>query len=440
MLLSLHMKIPPESLRLIFPNTSPKDKDYGKTLEEIKLNNDNVIKLVRKAEEQQEVPILNNLGKLTDKARAVFVEIFNTFAVDEKMTEKEFAAFSRICLSNQKISEKDERIISKIRKYDIERKGYLSLDDFLSFYESSTKEKESVVRNNLKNLGYGLDLTLKDYSFSNIKPDFYLIKKLPRYIFSNNSKYLHSLFGLLNTNIAPQAMHLIFRLSPSEYLVQQVLDIWKVGSDLDSLFPISHPYQSMYSLYLARSLLENNSGSPISEIRNEVSADKRKEWRKNFLTNNGISWIINQLDAIKNAINENGITTYTKILLQILGVSVLGSAQNLEKFQTLAHQFGFVKEVRFLKSGADGNEEERVILFIKKKHKSLVIANDLQEYTEFIDLLKENPVIGTIDLPHLTFQLWQLFECLSDTKHKFDQISKKNCYYFVISYQGPIFL
>lgn len=198
MLIAKRLNLAYEILRLIFMTCEVKDSDNGRTLEELKVPEGEVIKVTRRTEEFIPRVSLVKDKALTDKARSVFTELFDRFSKHAKMLPANYAEFAQGCLGDATISENDYQIIGIYKDYDKEKKGYLALSDFLNFYETASIGREEVVWNNLKELGYGPDLNKLDAERPIVITNTLPRDKLPRYLLANDSDYLDFLFSLVS--------------------------------------------------------------------------------------------------------------------------------------------------------------------------------------------------------------------------------------------------
>jgi len=197
-LIARKIKIAPEIVRLIISSNDPKDRDNGKTLEELKITDGEVIRASKRSEEfVARVSLLKNKA-FNDKAKAVFMEIFERFSKDGKMTPLECAAFTRVCLSDRYIDINDHQVQGLFAEYDKEKKGWLTSEEFLLFYERSANEREDTVWNNLRELGYGPDLNRLDAEKPILTTSSAVKDRLPRYLLSNNPDYIGFLFSLVS--------------------------------------------------------------------------------------------------------------------------------------------------------------------------------------------------------------------------------------------------
>lgn len=79
--------------------------------------------------------------------------------------------------------------------YDTNKDGYLSLDDFIRFYENSIKTREYTVWNNLETLGIRYDLKILDDLEMPVAEPHTLI----RYLLINDEKFMNLLFQILHS-------------------------------------------------------------------------------------------------------------------------------------------------------------------------------------------------------------------------------------------------
>ena len=198
MLIAKKLNLAHEMLRLIFMTCEVRESDNGRTLEELKVPDGEVIKVIKRTEEFIPRVNLHRDKILTDKARSVLTEVYDRFSKDGKMFPPNYAEFTQVCLGDRSITENDYQILTIYKEYDKEKKGYLLLEEFLKFYEVSSVSREEVVRNNLKELGYGPDLNKQDAEKPVVITNALPKDKLPRYLLANDSDYFDFLFSLMS--------------------------------------------------------------------------------------------------------------------------------------------------------------------------------------------------------------------------------------------------
>ena len=100
-LVSKKLMIAPELLKLVVPGSETKDRDNGKMLEDLKVGDGDNIRATKRSEDfVARTALLSKQKLLTDKAKAVFSEVFERFSKDGKMLPIDCASFTRVCLCN----------------------------------------------------------------------------------------------------------------------------------------------------------------------------------------------------------------------------------------------------------------------------------------------------------------------------------------------------
>ena len=104
MLIANKLKIQPEVIRVMLTGTDPKEKDNGKTMEQIHILDGDTIKALKRTEEFVSRVDLLKGKQLTEKAKGAFSEIFDRFSKDGHMTRMDLASFTSICLCKRKFN------------------------------------------------------------------------------------------------------------------------------------------------------------------------------------------------------------------------------------------------------------------------------------------------------------------------------------------------
>ena len=191
------LKLQPEVLQLSKSDVEIKDKNNGKTLQEIKIIQNEILKVKMKNEENNsKIRVLFEDGKLTEKAKIMIEEIFNKYSTDGKMNRLNAAIFIEKFIPN-KFMKANLRVDTIFKDNDPEKKNYLTKENFFKYFERTIIYYQETIFEKLKRLGY-----------SNLNPEspeksaqiFTIIfpEQLPRYILSNNPDYLQFLFSLLS--------------------------------------------------------------------------------------------------------------------------------------------------------------------------------------------------------------------------------------------------
>ena len=98
MLIAQKLNIPPEMLMVSFGSVDPTDKDNGRTLDEIHLKDGEIIRVIKRSEEFVSRADILNGRNLTEKAKSVFLEIFERFSKEGHMQKQHILEFTKICL------------------------------------------------------------------------------------------------------------------------------------------------------------------------------------------------------------------------------------------------------------------------------------------------------------------------------------------------------
>lgn len=194
-LVARRLNIEPELIRIKFATIETTNKDGAKTLEELGVSEGEYTTAQKSNWHQMARLSLIKNGNLTAKARTALSECFERFSKDGKMDPECFTEFTRICLSDRSISCNNYQIKEVFCDHDRGNKGYLTMDEFLWFYEISAVNTEDIVWNNLRELGYGPDLEKFDAT-KQIAIVAIARERLPRYLLANNSEYLSFIFSL----------------------------------------------------------------------------------------------------------------------------------------------------------------------------------------------------------------------------------------------------
>lgn len=93
----------------------------------------------------QKAPLVLQDGTLTPEARKIFIEWFNSFSTDGKMSPEQAAEFVRSCTEDNCRAD-DTRIVGLFNTYDKDRDGFIEVEEFVEFYRICSVGKADVVR------------------------------------------------------------------------------------------------------------------------------------------------------------------------------------------------------------------------------------------------------------------------------------------------------
>lgn len=115
--------------------------------------------------EVKEISLLNEIGSdFAEQTYKVFREIFAEYSENGRMTKEGLARFTKNATDGNYCTVTDERIVGVFERYDSDKKGYITEEDFIDFYRSAavaSEGRQRTVRQNLTSLGYGKNLRLK---------------------------------------------------------------------------------------------------------------------------------------------------------------------------------------------------------------------------------------------------------------------------------------
>lgn len=157
----------------------------------------------------------------------------------------------------------DSRVASFFAEWDKDGDGRIQLEDFVSFYSTASRDKATVVRENLKAFNVRPDLI----KWSDVGgEDSTAAEDLPRNNISRGQKHFDQLMALLGQSspaATSEAWELIQILATNQTFYRQVLklDIAKealVGAvDWERFFDKASPYRLLYTLQIVEAVLED---------------------------------------------------------------------------------------------------------------------------------------------------------------------------------------
>ena len=169
---------------------------------------------------------------ITPKYVQFIREILNRFAKDGKLYYDNYKKFYINFFHNSVTIESQEKECKEsFNKADTEKKGYLTLPDFMSDFENKKYSKNLSFNLGLYNLGY---IGTLDYYLSPLNkesPLFYqennVKEYMPRYFIGNNKEYMRKLFNFAkyeNKNILEAAQNLIQEVCTLEELKKMLFE------------------------------------------------------------------------------------------------------------------------------------------------------------------------------------------------------------------------
>lgn len=152
--------VPAELIKITRISTKSEIKDVsnGKTLADLEFkNNEDLIAQKKNLDNIEKAPLTLPGGVLTQEARAIFEEWFDTFSKDGLMRKEDTVAFIWSC-TDDNCSINDPRVSNLFRDYDNDNDGCVTKEEFVDFYRNSSIKKPDVVRANIISHNYTNDL------------------------------------------------------------------------------------------------------------------------------------------------------------------------------------------------------------------------------------------------------------------------------------------
>eukprot|EP01022_Parablepharisma_sp_SALTPOND_P017473 TRINITY_DN27_c0_g1_i1.p1 TRINITY_DN27_c0_g1~~TRINITY_DN27_c0_g1_i1.p1 ORF type:complete len:1307 (-),score=219.52 TRINITY_DN27_c0_g1_i1:4411-8331(-) len=287
--LGKYVEASPECMKVSVGAKELKDTDNGKTIGEFMQKRSGSLTLAKKdMDDIPKSPLVTESGKLTEKAKAAFIDIFNKFSKDGKMDHEGAAQFIQNTTGEGLVPVDDSRIKILFANFDQDNDGFLDADGFAEFYRDAiVNNREDTVRQNLAVHGFRNDLK----KLNEIEETVINITTLPRYILSCNPKSFELFFKILDmgdNKSGEQAWSLISRLATNKSMYDQLFSL--DGSDKfswEELIDTHSTYRLLYSLQIIESFLEE------SDPHKESTVDSRKkDWRRNFISKGGFEFLL----------------------------------------------------------------------------------------------------------------------------------------------------
>ena len=209
------------------------ENDHGKTLSELKLNNNDKITL-NKSDVIENIPKCNLLsnGELSTKAKYVFKQIFGNYSENGKMGRLECAKFATKAIGGSNtIPLTDIKVINMFNLYDKNKNDFIELEGFNQFFlDALEKNKSHVVWENLSCFNYRNDLK----NFLEPIDDYNIDKQImPRYIIAKNQEYFEEIFKLQDeeNSTAKEASKFLSHICTNPNIYKNILTLNNITRD-----------------------------------------------------------------------------------------------------------------------------------------------------------------------------------------------------------------
>lgn len=228
------------------------ESDHGKTLNELKIKNQEKITLF-KSDVIENIPkaclLLN--GDLTEKAKLAFKEIFDFYSENGKMSKIECAKFAtRATGSSHTISTNDNKVVNMFLLYDKNKDDYIEYEGFLQFFKDALeKNKSQVVWDNLSCFHFRNDLKkimepIDDYNSNK--------EIMPRFVIAKNQEYFEEIFSLQDesSSIAKESSKFLSHICTNPNIYRNILSLSNVtGSNKDNNTEVWEEYLNINNPY-----------------------------------------------------------------------------------------------------------------------------------------------------------------------------------------------
>ena len=340
-------------------------------------------------------PLMNeDNSSLTDEYFKVVVEIFDKYAKDEKLDINNFKLFYNhwMNLIDSDTSLENEAI-STFHKFDMQKKGYWGIDDFIIFHANLAEEKKDKLYMNLEHLGYTKTL---EYYFSDIpknSPLYYeennIKEYMPRYFIGNNKEYMSKLFQFAKSDnklIHEPAQNIIKELCTFEEIKKT---IFENSQKIDEIVSNNNLELRAYAYDILLSEFEKNDIQ-----KNEVT----ENLLNNFINNNLYKLIVEldkfnkkedkNVDSIQNEENpeqkkiENSTQTSQFMNYYLSNLKILYYAfKNITKNEKLMN---YIDKFEELDDQNEKNKIKKIKIELDEEKQNLIQKLDFQKLVNII--------------------------------------------------------
>ncbi len=268
-------------------------------LEELGIGTGATVSVSRRRKSDFKQEELLDKGGLNERARQAFSEIFGRFSTEGQMTTVQCTAFARAVSGGTSANEKSVSFL--FDKFGQKGCDYITLEQFLKFYEDAARNKTRTVWDNLLALGYRPDLRRFDDNSGIVQIPS---EKLPRYLLSNTPKYFTLLFDIFSTvlsqnrvglegEVSEAAWELIVKLCPNVEHANFVLHMLdQAPTNWDAALPLKDPHVTSYRLFLASALMLDVAPEEAALFKHEFyDREIRRTWKARFIAQGGLQYV-----------------------------------------------------------------------------------------------------------------------------------------------------
>ena len=259
-----------------------------------------------------EIPYIN------PKAVRAFKTVFNVYQVDSKMGPNELVKMCEVVLDERNLSTEFPQVKETLAKYDKEKKGYLTEEDFVTFYKDATFSKSGAVYQNLRNLNFNDQLVLNTNT-ENFEPTPEFLAR--DYLLKEKESFVFWLLDITEKvpSLREQAWNILSRLPPLPATIKQIVNLEGVKGlaqpSWDMVIDSQSTYKALYNLFILDFLLEDaksEEGESLFQGLISVPVEEfKKEWKTEFIRCGGYQHLF---EVLKKFVAK-GVKTEHEVLL-----------------------------------------------------------------------------------------------------------------------------
>jgi hypothetical protein len=333
--------------------------------------------IIQKKIETEKLRDNNNV--MTEKCDKVIREVYHRFEHDGKMGPAEIAKFAQIVLDQNSIAPDDNRVKEMIEKWDLDKDGLLSEEEFWNFYENATIHKPNVVWQNLKSLNYGNDLCFL------CEEEYFSEDDLARFYIMTNEEFLNTIFGFLDRsdNLGKIAWDFLSRIPPIPKVIRKITKLEGLDADKlnnwDEVIENTSVYKTMYYMYILEYLLEQKSTEDNDLLADHIEGNLqefRSEWRNEFIKKGGFLHLLKILSQyIQKGINTRMETMLFSFIMKSVKSYILASAtiENPAIYRNIAYINSTTIPIHLLtgkKASKEYKRQQEILKIITRKLKA----------------------------------------------------------------------
>lgn len=260
---------------------------------------------------------------LNPKATKAFKVMFHLFADDDKMGAEQLVKYTEAVLDEKNLSTDYYQIKELLNTYDRTKKGYLSEEDFLTFYTDACFRKSQAVWQNLRTLNFSDQLILAEEE----QPDD--SEELARDYIMTIDTFASKLYEMTESvpALAELAWGILSRLPPIPSIIRRITSFKSLTEESkvnwDEVLDSKSTFKTLYNLFIVDFLLDetNLEGAegPLQGLGEGDLGSFKRKWRHDFIINGGFDYLFS---VLKKFINLGTSSQHDVLLLSFILRSV----------------------------------------------------------------------------------------------------------------------